>query len=352
MMKQELIKRAIAYALNRGIPFFAYKLPNTSECNFGAQIDARFSCDDGFYIHPFFCNDRYQAKTIYQQLNAADFNDICSNTNAHNPGYFNCETIDDCGTCYETYIDSIKNTLDYIKSGIANKIVISRTIVKKHAFDANYWGDLFFRLAAKHPQAFVFVFSSEETGAWIGATPEILGTYSNPIFQTMALAGTRRCTSADIEWSKKDIEEQGYVVDYIKRTIQSSGFCYKISDTFNKNAGIIEHLCNTFTVESDSILKIKSLLNKLHPTPALAGLPKDVAINCIRKTEKHDREYYGGYIGPFTATEFNYFVNLRSMKFDSQKFKLYVGGGIVKGSIPEEEWIETDNKSQTLLSCM
>jgi len=94
------------------------------------------------------------------------------------------------------------------------------------------------------------------------------------------------------------------------------------------------------------------LIEKLHPTPALAGLPKQKAIELIHKSEHHDREYYGGYIGPFAPNDFHYFVNLRSMKFDSYKCRIFVGGGIVSDSVPESEWLETEAKSKTLLSLL
>ena len=84
----------------------------------------------------------------------------------------------------------------------------------------------------------------------------------------------------------------------------------------------------------------------------MAGLPKQKAIELIREAEHHDREYYGGYIGPFSSDEFHYFVNLRSMQFDNDKCRIFVGGGIVSDSVPESEWLETEAKSKTLLSLL
>ena len=94
------------------------------------------------------------------------------------------------------------------------------------------------------------------------------------------------------------------------------------------------------------------MVNHLHPTPALAGMPKKESIDCINKYESHNREYYGGYIGPFSCNEFDYKVNLRCIKFDNNKIQLFAGGGITSKSIAETEYQETESKSQTILSAI
>ena len=113
----------------------------------------------------------------------------------------------------------------------------------------------------------------------------------------------------------------------------------------------MEHLCNDFTI-CCPYATAYDLINRLHPTPALAGLPVKDALELIRKVECHDREYYGGYICAFSPRKLHCYVNLRSMKFNNDKCCLFVGGGIVKASVPEKEWIETEMKSETLISLL
>ena len=137
----------------------------------------------------------------------------------------------------------------------------------------------------------------------------------------------------------------------IADTIRRTGIDFTMSGRFTKQAGGVEHLCNLFSLKC-TLRQAQDLIEKLHPTPALAGLPKQKAIELIHKSEHHDREYYGGYIGPFAPNDFHYFVNLRSMKFDSYKCRIFVGGGIVSDSVPECEWLETEAKSKTLLALL
>jgi isochorismate synthase len=75
------------------------------------------------------------------------------------------------------------------------------------------------------------------------------------------------------------------------------------------------------------------------------------ALEFIQKKEKHDREYYAGYLGPVGFTDMlNLYVNLRCLKVYSNCVALYIGGGITLDSVPEEEWQETEIKAETLLS--
>ena len=62
-----------------------------------------------------------------------------------------------------------------------------------------------------------------------------------------------------------------------------------------------------------------------------------------------NRRYYGGYIGPVDAWgNYDYFVNLRSMEFDSERYCIYVGSGLTADSDAEKEWQETVQKAKTL----
>ena len=71
----------------------------------------------------------------------------------------------------------------------------------------------------------------------------------------------------------------------------------------------------------------------------------------INKLEKHDRRFYSGFSGPWNLSEESHlFVNLRCAEIGPSGINVYVGGGITPDSDPEEEWIETVRKSQTLLS--
>jgi isochorismate synthase len=96
---------------------------------------------------------------------------------------------------------------------------------------------------------------------------------------------------------------------------------------------------------------VGNLLNNLHPTPAICGSPTKEALEIICSVEKHDREYYAGFLGPVgMENPIMLFVNLRCMQITDTNLILYAGGGITLESNPVDEWYETEIKAGTLLS--
>ena len=73
-----------------------------------------------------------------------------------------------------------------------------------------------------------------------------------------------------------------------------------------------------------------------------------IAKNFILNNEGYDRSFYAGFAGYENENESEFFVNLRCAKIYSNKINLYVGGGIMPDSIPENEWKETELKSRTI----
>ena len=94
--------------------------------------------------------------------------------------------------------------------------------------------------------------------------------------------------------------------------------------------------------------ELSNLIDILHPTPAVCGIPKKISKRFILENENYDREFYTGFLGEMnTDSTTNLFVNLRCMKIDTEakKISLFIGGGITKDSIPDNEWNETIIKS-------
>ena len=91
------------------------------------------------------------------------------------------------------------------------------------------------------------------------------------------------------------------------------------------------------------------MLQLLHPTPAVCGLPKEEAYHFIIEHEGYDRSYYSGFIGWLdTKGKTDLYVNLRCMNILPQTFTLYAGGGLLAASQLEDEWQETEDKLDTM----
>lgn len=221
--------------------------------------------------------------------------------------------------------------------------------VKKVAFDEQKAACLFFELATNYPNSFVYLVSSDLFGTWVGATPEVLLSIENEDAKTISLAGTKK-SNDESEWNTKEKEEQAYVTQYIQQTLAQSVIGeIEMKGPYEYIAGPVKHLRTDFSFNLANASAL-NLVQQLHPTPAVSGLPKEGAIELIDKTEKHERSLYTGVIGLLGEESTNLFVNLRCCQLVEGSAFLFLGGGFTKDSDPTSEWEETENKSQTLLN--
>jgi isochorismate synthase len=94
-----------------------------------------------------------------------------------------------------------------------------------------------------------------------------------------------------------------------------------------------------------------TMLQLLHPTSAVCGMPLDKSLEFLKLHEGYDRSFYAGYLGPVNVNNnINIFVNLRCMQLMDHQAQLYAGAGVTIDSIPEEEFEETEMKFNTLLN--
>lgn len=252
------------------------------------------------------------------------------------------------------YLDQVKTIKRSISTGAFQKTVLSRTI----KINGNYISSItkiFEQACRKHPNAFVYIFKSDDH-FWLGASPEPILRLSEGTFSTVSLAGTRpsRKENMDIRnWTMKEVLEQEYVTRYIHDRLREFKIRdYRVTSPYVKKAGDLVHLRTDFKFSYDQVEgKIWELLDELHPTPAVAGQPKDDAIAFIKQLEPHDREYYAGFLGPVQSDEvIDLFVNLRCVKITPDYLSLFIGGGITLESVPEDEWEETQLKARSLMS--
>ncbi|MCP4310241.1 MAG: chorismate-binding protein [Bacteroidetes bacterium] len=256
----------------------------------------------------------------------------------------------------ELYMEQVEAIRSSISTGSFQKAVLSRIRV----IDGNYLSlvpKLFQIISRRHPNAFAYLLKSG-VDFWMGASPEPLLRLRENRVSTVSLAGTRPFAEKHMnidKWTVKEVLEQEYVTRYIHDVIHSFGIRdYRVSSPYVKKAGNLVHLRTDFSLDYDRInWKLWELVEALHPTPAVAGQPKDDAIRYIKNLEPHDREYYTGFLGPVAKDrEIDLFVNLRCMKITPYHLALYVGGGITLDSDPSDEWDETRWKAESLLKIL
>ena len=255
-----------------------------------------------------------------------------------------------------------------LRDGTFQKIVLARSARLK-ATEHIPPLSLFARACKKYPRLFVALFGTERSGTWLIATPEILVSGKCGAMQTMALAGTMRLSGSqlgfdvsgsgfdkdDIHWSTKNIQEQRYVETYITECIEHYTSNFSVCGPYTSRAGDLVHLRSDISFSLNDTAHMGDLLNALHPTPAVCGMPKTATRNFIMHNESAPRDYYSGFAGTLNPDgDTNLFVTLRCMKIAQQhnaepdEYTLYAGGGLLKDSTCQSEWEETEAKMNTM----
>lgn len=245
------------------------------------------------------------------------------------------------------YKQNFHDLHDLLEKGIIDKVVLSRRVDCR----VDQWScepeQLFRKACTMYPHQMTALIVTEATGAWFMSTPEVLLKKNGDRLETMALAGTRK---GNMSWKQKEIEEQKIVADYISNTIKPFADDIVIGQPYDTFAAALAHIRTDFSFKLRQDAKVNDVVEALHPTPAVCGMPKDRAMGTIRSHESIDRRYYSGFCGPWNLDEDSaLFVSLRCMEIDGNRnFHLYAGGGLLKESDVRSEWMETEYKMDTM----
>lgn len=261
------------------------------------------------------------------------------------------------------YHTDFKNFHSQLADSTFSKIVLARSLKMKlsHAPDPLR---IFRKACEMYPRMFVALFSTDISGTWLVATPEILLSGNRGDMSTMALAGTMRLSGkqllfdtpygnglaeTEIAWSEKNRQEQHYVETYIKECIEHFASDFSTTGPYTTRAGNLVHLRTDINFRLNDTSRLGDLLNALHPTPAVCGIPKHETQEFIIANESEPRLYYSGFSGPIDADgDTHLYVSLRCMKAEQDEALLFAGGGLLKESIEEHEWEETEAKMETM----
>ncbi len=342
----------LEYATAYNKPFVSYRLPNTEQHttlilnensviefhNYSEILDKK-----GFVFVPFNAEKDKNLFISPEEILFGDKGfrgDLFLDKNKKQ-GYSKLPLIDEGKENYNTQFQQFYELLE---KKVLKKAILSRTLTLDD-FSKEEQVYTYYNLAENYPNAMVYWVHLPHLGVeWMGATPEMLVKQEGNDLHTMALAGTKKPNE---EWSNKEREEQQMVVDYISS--QLADYQLILSENETLDTGVVQHLVTHFSLPNASSQLFK-VIEKLHPTPAVCGVPKAVAFDQIQRIETHKRGYYCGFLGVMgiaqtTAT----FVNLRCMQLAENSVRLYVGGGLTQSSNFEREWEETERKAETLL---
>ncbi len=263
---------------------------------------------------------------------------------------------------YEDWQKMIRQATETMCSGPLNKVVLSRVCEIRYAQKVDVDGALNF-LNATYPDCYRFLFEPRPFHAFYGATPELIVNINGRSLQTMGLAGSigRGKTPAEDEAlaqellnSAKNQHEHALVVESIRRRLAPLTNQLTIANQPRiLRLGYIQHLFTPIQAtlkQADGVLPI---LHTLHPTPALGGQPRELAMPFISQAEPVPRGWYGAPIGWLDHNLDGAFsVAIRSAITQDRRVWLYSGAGIVADSDPQAEWDETALKFKPMLQAL
>jgi len=363
MKNNTKIAAVLDQLLERHIAFAAWFFPKDSRMGLlvGNSSDVQLfdgfdqlNGEAGFVFAPFRITDQSPVILLKPKVWLEDFH---SEDQLDIESFTPFEAVQETEACKlqskEDYLKLIGETIEAIREGALSKVIISRRIpVKRTELSI---GTTFLQLQDQTPNAFTFLVNLPVAGVWMGATPEVLIQSDGENFETVSLAGTqvRNPDAEEYYWSTKDIEEQAFVSRYMLDVFFNFDIHqYKTRGPETMESGKVAHLKTSFFFPANKIANcLGNFIANLHPTPAVCGLPKDLAAEYILNNEGHERKYYTGYLGLWRLNQqVSLYVNLRSMEITPEEYILYAGGGITARSVPEKEWDETNQKARTLLS--
>jgi menaquinone-specific isochorismate synthase len=260
---------------------------------------------------------------------------------------------------HQDFLSRVSAALVEIESGRLDKIVLAREVTVR-ANRPLRQADLLGRLRALHPSCTAFAIDG-----FIGATPELLIRRSGSLIASEPLAGTA-ARSGDPEADKKAEEallasakersEHRVVVDTIAEALVLVVEHLEVPDApVIRELRNVSHLGTSMTgtlAERDGRFpSALDLVGLLHPTPAVAGTPVEVALEYLAKLEDLDRDRYAGPVGWVDARgDGEWHLGIRSAIVTGDFARLFAGVGIVADSDPQTELAETQLKLQAFLA--
>jgi isochorismate synthase len=260
-----------------------------------------------------------------------------------------------------SWIESVDAAVDSIRGGAFEKLVLARSchVAGASRFDL---AAVLRRLSAVEAGCTIFSFSADDAD-FVGATPETLVSLDGGHLQTYALAGTSpRGSTSDrdqhlrqaLAASCKDRSEHDIVVRGLLDDLAPLTHSLEVAPepqivTLKR----VQHLRTSLRGRIAPHRHILDVVAALHPSPAVGGYPKDVAVEEILRREKLERGWYASPIG-WTSLDGDgeFAVGLRSGVIRDREAWLFAGAGIVRHSDARAEFLETEIKLKPMLAAL
>ena len=263
----------------------------------------------------------------------------------------------------EAWRDSVEAAVSRIQAGDLRKVVLAQALDVTLDRPLSV-PDVLARLGETYPDCYRFLVepaadASAGRPAFFGATPERLVSRHGRTVTTDALAGTtgRGDTPAEDDWlaeellaDGKNLHEHELVADTIREQLAPFTSSISAGQCRVRRLATVQHLFTPITATLGGDTHVLDLVEALHPTPAVGGLPPERALATIRETEPFDRGWYAAPVGWIDAAGNGTFaVAIRSALARDAETTLFAGVGVVADSDPDREWDEVQLKYRPIL---
>jgi len=338
--------KIMIHAIESELPFVVYRKPNANSVQgIFQKTDRLYHTENyqesGFVFAPF---DSKDPSILFPASESSSYSYESSNTHMETEINSNNSFVTEKKSKSE-HIQLVNKGIQFLEKNEFKKVVLSRKEeVNIKELDVQ---EIFKKLLSNYSNAFAYCWYHPRVGLWLGATPETLVKVKENIFVTMALAGTQVFdNTTETKWNAKEILEQQYVTDFILEQLKSD---VEVSEPYTVKAGNLVHLRTDISGKLTAALTLNKIIDLLHPTPAVCGVPKEEAKDFILESEYYNRRFYTGFLGELnTDKSSNLYVNLRCMQILKNHIEIYIGGGITRDSNPESEWEETVAKARVI----
>jgi salicylate biosynthesis isochorismate synthase/menaquinone-specific isochorismate synthase len=258
----------------------------------------------------------------------------------------------------EHYEAAVEHATALIREGRLEKIVLARE-VEARAPGRYDPGAMLGVLREAFPACYCFCVGRGEA-TLIAASPELLVRREGHRLSTLALAGSTRRSAdpaVDDHLGEQLLRDESYrsehaiVARRIERTLRPHAVWVAAApEPELVKIANIQHLATPIRAQLAAPIDALELAGLMHPTPAVGGEPREVAMPLIPALEGLDRGWYAGPVGWTDATgDGEFCVALRCALLRENVAHCYAGNGIVRDSDPKAELAETEVKLQALL---
>jgi len=266
------------------------------------------------------------------------------------------------------WTDIVERALNLINQGHFQKVVLARAldVLADRNFDPF---QVLHVLRCEYPECISFLLNCGIDKTFLGATPEIILQFNAQNdrlwLRSDALAGSiERGTTVREDillgdrllHSQKDRQEHNFVIRSICDRLQGMGaeIDSQISTGLLKLSNV-QHLHTPITaqINTSDWLIVLDILQQLHPTAAVGGVPRDRAVCFMQQWEACDRGWYAAPIGWLNGNgEGTFGVGIRAGYIQGDRARIFAGAGIVADSQVENEQSETTIKFAALLKAL